>query len=422
MERTPSPPRRLHTPPAPLHGPQYDSYEPFSPRRSSRVAAQQHLHHEQSSPTRRRTTRDVTPSSSRKKPATRTSNLTLSPPSSPISPAKHHSPRSSRRSHLDNGAIDSDSDHVAPTPARRYLTTMAPHGMLPTPAKTPRKRALQSEETLGSTARILFPNRPATIEEAMPSPRKGRKSRKDAYTLESFAERMEEANEHIEVFTDSKERIPTRDADEDNPFVTKKGKGKAKAAPPKPRKVDAKTARMNEAVERDEGMVYLFRGKKVFRKFHNTPRSNASEEEPEFSGDELRHKAGAVAHRPLTRAQIKPRLLFQEEIQQRERENGHDDDEEAITDIEVPIATPSRKTRKTAESGVSVTQEATPPPTTRVKRQISFDSWSRVKPARSSGSTRDSKKRSGPPLESTADKRARSERSEPSSAMSIDDF
>lgn len=134
---------------------------------------------------------------------------------------------------------------------------MAPHGMLPTPAKTPRKRALQSEETLGSTARILFPNRPATIEEAMPSPRKGRKSRKDAYTLESFAERMEEANEHIEVFTDSKERIPTRDADEDNPFVTKKGKGKAKAAPPKPRKVDAKTARMNEAVERDEGMVYL---------------------------------------------------------------------------------------------------------------------------------------------------------------------
>jgi hypothetical protein len=128
--------------------------------------------------------------------------------------------------------------------------------MLPTPSKTPRKRALHSEDALGPTARVLFANRPATIEEAMPTPRKVRKT-KNVYTLESFAEQMDKANDKIEIFTDSKERIPTRDDEEDNPFVTKKGKGKAKATPQKPRKVDEKTAKMFEAAERDEGMVFL---------------------------------------------------------------------------------------------------------------------------------------------------------------------
>lgn len=256
MERTPSPPRRVHTPPAPLHGAKHDSYEPFSPRRSSRVAAQQHLHHGETTPTRRRTTRDVTPTSSRKKATARASIHTLSPPSSPVSPAKHFSPRSTRRSHHDTGAVDSDSDHAAPTPARRFLSTMAPHGMLPTPAKTPRKRALQSEESLGSTARVLFPNRPATVDEAMPSPRKARKT-KTTFALHSFADEMDEAGEKIEIYTDSKERVPTHDDEEDNPFISKKGKGKAKAAPQKPRKVDAKSAKMFEAANHDEGMVYL---------------------------------------------------------------------------------------------------------------------------------------------------------------------
>ena len=174
------------------------------------------------------------------------------------------------------------------------------------------------------------------------------------------------------------------------------------------------------------------RGKKIFRKFHDGPPSNASDWELEHSGDELLHQAGPAGHRPLTRASIKPRLLFQEEIRQRDRENGDDDDEEAITDIEVPIATPSRKTRKGAAH-----QEATPPPTTRVKRrkfrpttsrrsdldrstEISFDSWSRVKSStRGADATRSGMKRSGPALESPADKRARSEHS---SAMSLDSF
>lgn len=121
MERTPSPPRRLHTPPAPLYG---DSYEPFSPRRSSRVAAQHGLHYEQTTP-RPRVRRDVTPTASAKRSLARPSNFTLSPPSSPSSPHHLRSPRSTRRAPHDFNTLDSDSDHVAPTPARRLLSTMA---------------------------------------------------------------------------------------------------------------------------------------------------------------------------------------------------------------------------------------------------------------------------------------------------------
>lgn len=142
---------------------------------------------------------------------------------------------------------------------------MAP-GMLPTPAKTPRKRALHSEDSIRPTARVLFPSRPATIDEV--TPRKARKSTKNVYSLNSFEE-TGESSQKIEIYTDSKERIPTADEDDDeeNPFVTKKGKGKAKAkakATSQKSKKSAKTeemeeaeGRMEEAVNRDEGMIYI---------------------------------------------------------------------------------------------------------------------------------------------------------------------
>ncbi|KAF2791216.1 hypothetical protein K505DRAFT_249475 [Melanomma pulvis-pyrius CBS 109.77] len=362
MERTPSPSRRrAHTPPAPKHGPMSDSYQPFSPRRSTRV-------HKQQSPRLSRSFRETTPTSVKKRSTPRAANFTLSPPASPNSPNPTScSPRSTRRTHVEPVPSDSDYDHVAPTPSRRHLSAMDAGGMLPTPAKTPRKRVFE-QETLTSTARVLFPSRPATIDEAMPTPRKGRKSMKDIYTLESFAEHIDEP-EKIEIYTDSKERIPTRDDEENSPFIKKKGKGKAKATP-RARKIDVKTAQMEEAVNRDEGMIYIFRGKKVFRKFDDGPPANGSDDGVETSGDELRRHIGSAAHRPLTRSSIKPRRLFKEEIQQREREMGPDDvDEEAVTDIEVPIATPSRRrSRKTVALVAPFEQEATPPPTVRPKR------------------------------------------------------
>lgn len=123
MERTPSPPRRIRTPPAPLHG---DNYEPFSPRRSSRVAAQRdtHIHLEKHSPRGRR---DITPTAaSKRKQTARMSNFTLSPPSSPITSPQLRSPRSSRRAQVDSAPFDSDTDRAAPTPARRLFANMAP--------------------------------------------------------------------------------------------------------------------------------------------------------------------------------------------------------------------------------------------------------------------------------------------------------
>ena len=261
MDRTPSPSRRVRTPPAPLHGPKYDNYEPFSPRRSSRVAAQHnthlHTHHAQTtSPTRKRTIRDTTPTSSRQKPVTRTAHFALSPPSSPTSPAKVRSPRSTRRVTYDTTALDSDSDNLAPAPARQLFPALATNGMLPTPAKTPRKRAVHTESSLGRTARVLFENRPATIEDAMPTPRKAQKTTKSILALESFDEQMSTATPKIGVYVDSKDRVPDREDEDVNPFVSRRGKGKAKATTRKPRKMDEKTRKIFEAAARDEGIVY----------------------------------------------------------------------------------------------------------------------------------------------------------------------
>ena len=225
---------------------------------------------------------------------------------------------------------------------------------------------------MSSTQRVLFAaNRPSTIDEAMPTPRKSRKT-KNLFTLESFAQHMDEHNEKIPIYTDSKERVPTPGAQtDDNPFLTTKGKGKAKAkaVPQKSKKpVTRKAAKMDEAVDRDEGMVYIFRGRKVFRKFHDDAPSGASEaeQEDELSADDsqVRRQIGHEARRPLTRSSIKPRLLFQAEIKERNRANGiEEDDEEATTDIEAPPATPSRSKGKGAVQAPSLA--TTPPPTVR---------------------------------------------------------
>lgn len=391
MERTPSPPRRVRTPKAPQYG---NDEDPFSPRRSTRVAAKRDIQQdEQQSPRGRR---DVTPTASSKRTA-RISNFTLSPPSSPISSPQLRSPRSTRRAPAEGATIDSDTDHAAPTPARRLFANMAPvsqrptpgpqgivnvskeysdcaQGMLPTPAKTPRKRALQSESSLSSTARVLFPPRPATIDEVMPTPRKMRKT-KNLLTLESFHRDAEDHAEKITIYTDSKERVPEQNDEEDNPFITKKGKGKARATAQKPRKADAQAARMHDAADRDEGMVYLFRGKKIFRKFHNDAPSHDSDVEQDAADlstrdQVIRRMVGHEAQRPLTRSTVKPRLLFQEEIKQRNLENGiFEDDEEAETEIEAHVATPSRGKGK---ARIAAIQETTPPPTVRTVKRRKF--------------------------------------------------
>lgn len=112
----------------------------------------------------------------------------------------------------------------------------------------------------------------------------------------------------------------------------------------------------------------------MFRKFHDDHPSDApTEEEDEVSGDDLQllRQAGPEARRPLTRSSIKPKLLFQQEIKQRKLDNGQvtEDEEEAVTDMETPIATPSRGKGKAVMHIAESLQEATPPPTVRKPKQ-----------------------------------------------------
>ncbi|KAF2280263.1 uncharacterized protein EI97DRAFT_411385 [Westerdykella ornata] len=413
MQRTPSPPRRLHTPPAPLHGPAHDSYEPYSPRRSARLSAQRSL--QSSFPTRSRSSRsarETTPTGPKSSKGARVSLQGLSPPSSPTSPVKHRSPRSSRRAHFVNESEDSDHHAAAPTPAPRLLSVPDSRSMLPTPAKTPRKRVIQTEESLSSTARVLFAaSNQASSDEAHPTPSRRRKKYDNVFSLESF-ERAQQ-REEIPFYVDSRDRVPTGGDDEDNPFLSKngnsKGKGKAKSTPN--RKVDPEADQMEAAADREEGIVYMFRGKKVFRKFQDSPSDEAAGP-PTFSDEEVRRQAGSVAHRPITRSSVKPRLLFKEEIKQRESARHQEDDEEAITDIEVPMPTPSgRKSRRIShEEHQDTTPASTTTTVTRSTRQISFDSWSRVKSVtRESRSSREPKKRAAEPLVGASEKRQKSE-------------
>lgn len=155
-----------------------------------------------------------------------------------------------------------------------------------------------------------------------------------------------------------------------------------------------------------------------------------------FSGDEVRKQAGMEAHRPLTRSYIKPRLLFQEEI--KKNRQMREEDEEAVTDIEEPIATPSRKGRKYTDlASPTKQQEATPPPTIPAKRRkmispsptpnnvdpssdLSFETWGRVKAVKKSDEEPSrGKKRAHEESAGTSHKRVKSEQS---STQSTDSF
>jgi hypothetical protein len=125
--------------------------------------------------------------------------------------------------------------------------------MLQTPAKTPRKRAANGG--INGTARVLFPGRPVNVEDAMPAPKKGRKSKTfNPFSIPEEGEAVGSSSK-IEIYTDSKERVPTRDDDDGNPFLSKNA-----AKPNKRQKSKARTEQetmMEQATRSEEGMVYV---------------------------------------------------------------------------------------------------------------------------------------------------------------------
>lgn len=131
--------------------------------------------------------------------------------------------------------------------------------MLPTPTKTPQKRVEAKPSAISSIARNLFPVRHETVEQAMPSPKKHSKKYK-GFSLDGYSDTEEEP---IQIFTDSKERLPEVDRSTDNPFygqqTNKSGESSKRGS--KHRKVAPREANGSEEDipddERKDGLVYV---------------------------------------------------------------------------------------------------------------------------------------------------------------------
>ncbi|KAK5202101.1 hypothetical protein LTR16_000377 [Cryomyces antarcticus] len=375
MTTTPPPPSRLRTPPTPLHGARFDSYEPYSTRKSSRVSAQRagHTLSDHIVPDRLQRTRATTPTTTtRKRTLARTTSQTFSPPSSPATPAKARSPNNTktpnhRRRLFGNGqdlrvssntGVDSDSDGIGRASTSFDPMTFDPRAMLPTPSKTPRRRPDLRQDALKPTARVLFGNQATSLEDTLATPSKRMSKHPVLFSRHGLGSDGTEDDrpEQIEIYTDSQCREPELDESEDNPFVVKKKdrprlqtKGRTSFLRRTQDDIRRDSA-MEEAAKNDEGIVYVFRGKKIFRRFDppdlNATSTHAEEADKAGSSDvetAIRRQAGASTKRPFTRSTIKPRLLFPSEEQLSAR-NGKDqvvdDDEEAETDIECPELRP----------------------------------------------------------------------------------
>lgn len=131
--------------------------------------------------------------------------------------------------------------------------------MLPTPVKTPKKKQVSNVKT---ASRALFQDPTLIDEMTVSSPRKGRKSKRyNGFSLESF--RAEGDPESIQIFTDNRDKVPEVDASDSNPFVdnsTDGARAKKLAGGSKRRKValeKPKDSQVQEAIDKDEGMVYV---------------------------------------------------------------------------------------------------------------------------------------------------------------------
>jgi len=150
---------------------------------------------------------------------------------------------------------------------------------------------------------------------------------------------------------------------------------------------------VEQAIEQDEGMVYVFRGKKVYRRF-----DDEDDEEEVIDEDEL----GLLEHSPrgsntkplktLTRRSIKPKRLFQTEAQKKARETR--EGEEAPTDIEEqasevddeesspvsPSYEAGRSLRSTGKAHLIPSEDEVKAADGRPNQKTSpFDSWPKMK-------------------------------------------
>ena len=231
MTTTPPLAASVRTPPAPQHGPKHDSYQPYATRKSTRQQRQRVIH--STPPPPDDNTSSLTPP---------TSKATFSPPATVRSSPKKKKPESRRTAsgRLTDDGTASAAAALGISPDVSFAPALGPT-MLPTPAKTPQKRREAAAPALSSTARILFPSRPDSVDDVMPSPRKKRSKRHNVLF-------DDEAEAKIEIFTDSKDRGPELDTSAANPFYEGNSTSKTRAK---------RSEDVQEAIDRDEGMIYV---------------------------------------------------------------------------------------------------------------------------------------------------------------------
>lgn len=287
MTTTPPSSSAIRTPPTPRYGSRYDNYEPYSPRRSKRIADQQHLFSGSAATLDASTTGLVKEHALRRDQELHqlgiSGRATYSPPHSQVSSPKRRSERLDmnspslspppKNSRVRSKPLSSSLPHSSSSSSSSssYRSTMdantnsslAANGMLPTPAKTPRKKQI---EDLGPTARTLFSSssKPAQDPAAM-MPKRSKKY--SGFSLESFETDPQQARqEPIAIFTDSRDRIPQVNNSPDNPFRSKPADGepsssKLSADAGKGRKLDESSRKrdknVDKAIRRDDGLLYV---------------------------------------------------------------------------------------------------------------------------------------------------------------------
>lgn len=209
MAATPPPPSpsSLRIPAAPRHGSGYDQYEPYPTRCSARIANQR------ASRVADKTPEPMCPSSphkARSKQAARkyqtievdADEMFSAPGKSSKSYIRKRTGASVPSIAFDDYDLSSRTSH-SPNPRSRTTVNQA----LPTPAKTPSKRKLSSSD-ISSASRTLFPTQSTRPKKSTP------------LSLESFEA---PASKTIQIYTDSRDKIPKPVTDMETPFNAKAG-------------------------------------------------------------------------------------------------------------------------------------------------------------------------------------------------------
>ncbi|KAJ5155510.1 hypothetical protein N7492_008313 [Penicillium capsulatum] len=363
MASTPPPPSptALRVPGAPRHGAGYDMYSPYPTRYSARLASQR---------------------------ASRAGEQTP-PPTCPGSPSKMRSKGAPKRCVGGNEKSSSTSDKGYPMddvrskPTTRgfdYLASQpasltydsipnshihsSTHA-LPTPAKTPSKKKVSPD--LSSTSRALFPS--GTMSQKKPAP----------FSLESFDESVP-GDKAIEIFTDSRDRVPKVSTSDANPFI-------ARDCPPTPR-----ATRSTRSVEAPSahGVRYNFRGKTFIKEFVDMDEEDDTDDELglfKARPDLLTDPDLLTNVKTLSRSSIAPRTLWPTKT--KPQTSG---EEETLTDEEITEKAPAAEVSGTLKSPISTPQSpegmsgsGAPPGAPRTRSSARFDDDTELTPSGSPG-------------------------------------